>query len=343
MRLKSQGLEFAIEFVKKHGTMPDGKPTPIRKLARMLYKENPLLYKDIEYARHRIRTAVGKAGDKRRRVMIDKSLFRTEPGSLNPYNLPKSYKEDREPFQLPKGCNNILLISDLHIPYQDNDAITLAIRYGIKKKVNTVIINGDLIDFHNQSKFEHDPKKRSTKEEFDAARQFLVSLRAAFPNASIYWIKGNHCIRWERFLLQKVKEIWDDPYFQLEERLQLNSVKVSLLDDKTLVMAGDLWITHGHHIMKGQVSPISPARTVMIKTMTAGVIGHVHRDSSFPFTDVFGNTIECFSTGCLCETKPDYSPIVSSYRLGFAHVLVDKNNKSELRNFRITKGKIRQV
>ena len=56
----------------------------------------------------------------------------------NPYNLPESYQEKREPFILPKVCNNILLISDLHIPYHDIDAITIALDYGKKENVNTL-------------------------------------------------------------------------------------------------------------------------------------------------------------------------------------------------------------
>ena len=92
--------------------------------------------------------------------------------------------------------------------------------YGKKEKVNTIFINGDLIDNAQVSKFERDLNKRSVKHEFEATKQFLVSLRKAFPKASIYWLKGNHCIRWEKFLAQKVSEIWDDPYFHLEQLSQ---------------------------------------------------------------------------------------------------------------------------
>jgi hypothetical protein len=87
---------------------------------------------------------------------------------------------------------------------------------------------------------------------------------ATFPDAHIYWLKGNHCIRWEKFLLQKAREIWDDPYFQLEERLRLNEERVHLLDDKTLVKAGKLSITHGHHVYSGSAG--SPAKSVFGKT-----------------------------------------------------------------------------
>ena len=103
----------------------------------------------------------------------------------NPYNLPESYQEKREPLQLPLTCNNILLISDLHIPYHDIDAVTIALEYGVREEVNTIVILGDLMDFHKASKFQADPRKRNIKEEFDATKHFLRVLRHIFPTQEI--------------------------------------------------------------------------------------------------------------------------------------------------------------
>ena len=258
----------------------------------------------------------------------------------NPYNLPESHQDKRIPFKLPTACNNILLISDLHIPYHDIDAITLALNYGVENKINTIFINGDLIDNHQVSRFEKDPKKRSVKQEFDATKQFLRSLRATFPNAHIYWLKGNHCIRWEKFLLQKASEIWDDPYFHLEERLQLNEERVHLLDDKVLVKAGKLSITHGHHVFKGVFAPVSPARGAFLRTKQTVIVGHLHRASHHPEITLDGEVISCWSTGCLCELRPDYSPLVSNSQHGFAHILVEKDGNFHVKNFQIINGKL---
>lgn len=233
-----------------------GMEMPTLKLARIMYNENKLAFTNLEHARLVLRSIEGKLG-KRKNVKV------THPATerpRNPYNLPHSHQNERKPFKLPKHCNNILLISDLHIPYHDINAITTALDYGKQKKVNTIFINGDLIDNAQVSRFEKDMNKRSVKEEFDATKAFLVSLRKAFPKAEIYWLKGNHCVRWEKFLEQKVREIWDDPYFHLEQRLKLNEERVHLLDDTILVKAGKLSITHGHHIFKGIFVPVSPAR-----------------------------------------------------------------------------------
>ncbi len=319
------------DYLKKYPNYPN------LKLARIIYSENNLLFKDVEQARSAIRKLTGNNGKRSRGY---DNNFKTDPKPLNPYNLPESYEEKREAFVLPKACDNILLISDLHIPYHNIKAVTIALDYGKANNVNTIFINGDLIDNHQVSRFETDPKKRSVKQEFDATKQFLVSLRTAFPDAAIYWLKGNHCIRWEKFLLMKVREIWDDEYFQLEERLQLNSVKVKILDDKTLVKAGKLSITHGHHIFKGVFTPVNPSRGAFLRAKQSLIVGHLHRASHHPEVDLDGKIISCWSTGCLCELKPNYSPMVSNSQHGFAHIMVEKNGDYTVKNYQIVNGKL---
>jgi predicted phosphodiesterase len=313
---------------------------PTKKLARIVYADNILIFSNLENTYCLLRYIEGKSGAKQREKVKNTEFYMKENRSYNPYKLPDSYEEKREPYILPVSCNNILLISDLHIPYHNISAITIALDYGKKEKVNTIFINGDLIDMHQVSKFENDPKKRSIKQEFDATKEFLVQLRKAFPKASIYWLKGNHCIRWEKFLYSKVREIWDDDYFFLEERLQLNSVKVKILDDKILVKAGKLSITHGHHIFKGAFTPVNPSRGAFLRAKQSLIVGHLHRPSHHPETDLDGKIISCWSTGCLCELRADYSPLVGNTMHGFAHIQIANNGDYTVKNYSIINGKL---
>jgi predicted phosphodiesterase len=300
-----------------------------------MYKKESLSFKDVEDCRDSLRGIEGKKKDAGYR---ETHIFPERP--KNPYNLPESYQEKREPLRLPTTCNNILLISDLHIPYHDIDAVTIALEYGVEHKVNTIVINGDLIDLHKISRFQSDPKKRSIKQEFDATKQFLRVLRQLFPNVEIYWIKGNHCSRMEKYLLQKAQEIWDDPYFHLEERLRLNEERIHLIDDKVLVKAGKLNITHGHHVFKGIFTPVSPARGAWMKAKENIIVGHLHRSSFHPEVDINGQVTAAWSLGCLCELRPDYSPLISNSQHGFAHVLVNKDGSFSVKNYIIIDGKL---
>lgn len=308
-------------------------------LARVLYNKNKILFTSVENARDALRYIEGKGGTLKRGKIKDK-FFMKEARPLNPYKLPESNENERLPYILPTPSNNILLISDLHFPYHNIGAINAALDYGVKNKINTIIINGDLMDFYQLSKFEKDPRKRGVKYEFDCAKEFLRILRKKFKHAGIYWIEGNHDKRYERWLMTKCVEIFDDDYYKLSERLRLNEENIHLISDSTFVKAGRLSITHGHHIMKGFFSPVNSARGVYLKAKQSTIIGHVHKVSSHSETDMDGKVITTWSTGCLCELKPDYSPMVSNYQHGFAHIVVDKNGDYSVKNYQIINGKL---
>lgn len=325
--------DIARQYRDKYGI-----DMPTLKLARIIYKDHNLLFQDVEAARSILRGIEGKKGTKNKN---QNKITHPAPHRVrNPYNIPESSATIRDHYVLPKSCNDILLISDLHIPYHDVEAVNIAIDYGVKNRVNTVMINGDLMDFHNASRFEKDPRKRSIKFEFDTTKAFLIALRDAFPDAEIYWLKGNHCIRYEHFLMTKVHEIFDDEYFHLEQRLRLNEQRIHLIDDKTLVKAGQLSITHGHHVMRGFFSPVNSARGAWMKAKQSVIIGHVHKVSNHVEVNLDGQTFGCWSTGSLCELRPDYSPLVSNYQHGFAHVIVDNDGTFAVKNMQIINGRI---
>jgi predicted phosphodiesterase len=305
-------------------------------LAKKIYKENPLVWTQIESVRYIVRALRGK----RESNYKDKSLYKAKTYDTNPYKLPQSEEKERVPFTLPLACNNILLISDLHIPYHSIDAITAALDYGKNENINTILINGDLIDFYGCSRFEKDPRKRSVKHEFDTTKEFLRILRATFLNAQIYWLKGNHDVRYEHWLMAKAPEVFDDPYYLMEERLRLNEERVHLIDDKTIVRAGKLSIHHGHLFFRGFMAPVNSARGLFMKAKQSMICSHVHKCSEHNETNLSGELISCWSTGCLSELSPDYNPHSNNYSHGFAHIRTDNEGNYSVKNFRILKGRI---
>lgn len=313
--------------------------TPKMSIARKLYKENEKLYTDLEHARTMIRKVTGASGKQQRKESTNKSQFKPL-GHQGDFKLPESYAEPKLPFKLPTACNNILCISDMHIPYHDVAAVTAALDYGVRNNINCVFINGDLLDFHHLSRFEKDPRKRSVKQEFDAARQMLEAIRNTFPTAPIYWLKGNHDNRYESWLRVKCPEIFDDEYYYLEQRLRLNELKITLIDDKQLVKAGKLFITHGHLIIKGVFAPVNSARGAYMRAKASIIIGHTHQVSNHVEKDLKGDIVSCWSQGCLCELQPDYDPFVNKHAHGFAHIIVDKGGGYSVENKMIYKGKI---
>jgi len=314
------------------------KDTPSLTLAKKLLKENPDLYRNVEHARDLIRLVRGKKGDRMRNLSTDKSLYKEEDGSRNPFDLPESYAEDFEPFIINQA--RTLIISDLHFPYQDNRAITLALNYGLEKKVDCILINGDLLDFATISRHERDFRSRSVFEEFEAVRQFLVNLRKAFPKAKIVFKEGNHDERWEKWLYVKAPEIFDDVEFKLETRLRLGELKIDIVKDKRPVKIGKLTVLHGHEFIGGGSGGVNPARATFLKTLDSVVVGHFHKSSSMTETSMNGSIISVHSIGCLAGLNPQYARI-NKWNLGFGYVEHDiKTGDYQFHNLKIYKGKI---
>ena len=303
-------------------------------LAKKMHAENKGVWSTVESARNSVRYYKGACGVRSRR---GRGL--TAPITVKP-KLPDSYAEVKPIIRLRKQDNNMLLISDLHIPYHDNAAVQIALDYGIERGCNTVIINGDFMDFHEQSRFEKDPRKRSTKQEFEAAIQMLEYIRYCFPTARIMWIEGNHDARYPKWLMNHAQHFFDDEYFSLQERLNLKKYNVEFVKESTLVYAGKLAISHGHLIIRGIFAPVNTARGAFLKAKQSLIVGHAHQVSEHTEKNLSGEIITCFSQGCLCDLQPDYDPLVNKHSHGFAHITVKDNGHYSVTNKRIHRGEL---
>lgn len=314
--------------------------TPSTTLSKKIYAENMELFTNQETVRSLIRYTRGLSGKAKRKHITDE--FKVKPFSLdkNPFHIPKSDAQKQSFFTLPQKDNNILLISDLHIPYHDIPALTCAIKYGKEKNVNTIFINGDLIDFYPISRFVNIERKRSVSEEIQIVKDILGILRREFPDAAFYFLMGNHDNRLETYLATKAPELLDVEEFRLEYLLDCDKYGVKIIKDNTLVRAGKLHITHGHLLIKGIFAPVNPARGAFLRAKDSILISHVHNSSSHTEKTIKGKLITCYSTGCLCELSPTYNPFGNNFGHGFAHITIEPNGHYKVDNKRIIDGEI---
>lgn len=106
--------------------------------------------------------------------------------------------------KLNKG--NIIVASDIHIPFQDQLAVKAFLTYCAKKQPEAIVLNGDVLDMFMLSRFTKG-EGRNPLEEITECRQLLETLRALCPNALIYYVIGNHETRLERYVLNKAPEL----------------------------------------------------------------------------------------------------------------------------------------
>jgi predicted phosphodiesterase len=166
-------------------------------------------------------------------------LAELAPETSNPLDLPPSQESDYKPFKLPTNHNDILLLSDIHVPYHNIQALTLALKYGLEHEVNTILLNGDIIDFYAISRFEKDPRKRNFGHEVLMTRQFLATLRKLFPNAAIYYKCGNHDVRYDHYIMRNAPDLLGMDEFNFESLMKLDELNITFIPDKQIIHAGN--------------------------------------------------------------------------------------------------------
>jgi predicted phosphodiesterase len=324
--VRKQTGKIILEYLEKYPKLPN------LTLAKKIYKDHPLQFSSVENIRSSIRNYTGQHGTYHRKTMKTNKHYDRKIE----YELPQSHADPFETYEIKQ--TKTLIISDLHIPYQDNNAIKLALDYGKKHGATCILINGDLIDFATISRFDNDWRFRSVAQEFEAVRLFLTTLRKAFPKAKIVLKEGNHDLRWEKWLFLKAPEIFDDPEFKLEVRLRLGELGIDIVKDKRPIKLGKLTVLHGHELPG--MGGVNPARATFMKTLENVLVGHYHRSSKHSEPTMHGHMIVTKSTGCLCGLNPGFLPI-NKWNHGFAFCELDlKTGDYMLDILDIIKGKI---
>lgn len=314
--------------------------TPTRTLARMIYKEHSLDFPSENSVRNNVQRYRGEKGvDNSPTIRVSERTEKQKKKAMGQkLDLPESDYEKCNPFIIPKGQNNILILSDIHFPYQDNKALELALNYGLENKVNAIYLNGDILDFYQCSRFTKDRRLRDLAGELEIGRGFLKMLQSTFK-CPIYYKVGNHEKRYEDYLMIKAPELLGIEDFKLEQLLRFREFGVTLVKDKQMAMAGKLSILHGHEWFGGFAPPVNPARGLFLKAKESAIVGHHHRTSEHTEKTLSGDVTTTWSTGCLCGLEPEYAPY-NNYNHGFAHIKVGKDGNYELKNIRIINYKI---
>ncbi len=92
---------------------------------------------------------------------------------------------------------SVLVINDLHIPFQRNDIFTIIKKY---KKLDAIIFGGDIIDCKSISSFPN-LDDISIEYEIEKAIEFFKEIRKIVGRSTkLIVIKGNHESRWERYI-----------------------------------------------------------------------------------------------------------------------------------------------
>ena len=297
---------MARELVKKYPYEPS------LTLAKMLYSDNKLLFKDAEQARDSIRQARGARGNKKSRK--NAVQIRTKEQIEISKGI-KSIIPDETPFKVENltGAYKWLLLPDMHIPYFDLKAIEVAVAFGKKEKCDGIIYPGDLSDCYSLSTFDKDPSQRDFLGEIAMVKKMIYEISRIIKPSATIWKMGNHEHRLSRFLMQKAPILFKLPSLSFEKIYDLERLKVKTIPHTSLLRYQKLTIGHGDEF--GSVSSAYPARGVFLRTGACTYVTHWHRSSTYTETDLNGDIKTCWSSGCLCYSDDTEILTQDGYKL----------------------------
>lgn len=300
-------------------------------LGRKLASRYPESFNSVDDGRYFIRKVTGKAGSMRAKL-TDKYIGpKLNQGRANDY---KHYILD---------AKRIAILSDIHIPFHNREALYLALTWVKQFEPDCILLNGDIIDCYQLSNFQKDPDERSFADELKELHNFLDDLKSQFDCKVIYKM-GNHEERFERFMIDKGKDIRKVEDIDGKEILSWESITHAkkygheIVTNKRIIKAGKLNIVHGHEFGKSIFSPVNPARGFYLRAKCSVIGGHYHQTSEHIEKDLNDSVSGAWSTGALCDMHPAYMPL-NRWNLGFACVEIEDNNFT-VHNKKIMNGKI---
>lgn len=186
---------------------------------------------------------------------------------------------------------NILAISDLHAPFQHQDAIEFLIHLKKIFKPKLIICQGDEIDGHAISeKWNSDPDGWSPGHEIDAAVSALKEVYEIFPKVSV--CISNHTAR---------------PYIKaFNSGLPRRFLKeyCDSLEAPIDWKWADYWIYENIRFEHGiGYSGATAALSAAIKNRMSTSIGHVHSHAGIQYSASSKDLIFGLNTGCLFDHK----------------------------------------
>ena len=294
-----------------------------RKLAQLIITENNLEY-DLEYFRLIVSECL-KGRDIVENILDDEKEFDFD-------DIPSSVTEIKD-YELPPKYQRILIINDIHIKYHDNKALKIALKYGWDNECDTIVLNGDIVDFAGISRFNKSYIDRNIAYERNLVIMFLERLREKFKNQKIVFKAGNHELRLTKFIQDNAEQLEGIEELEIDKFFKLDKFGIEYVDAYSVIKIGSLNIIHGHEIIG---SGINVARMHFLKALDNIIFGHFHRTQDYIQRSIGNKTFGSWSVGCLCSLKPLYYPI-NNWNHGFAFVIRD-NNYFKVENKKIING-----
>ena len=223
----------------------------------------------------------------------------------------------RDDIKANTNHSQIFVLSDIHIPFQDDDTLANVFDCIIDSQPQYIVLLGDILDCYSISRFCKRPDRiRNLQHEIDVFYKLMRGLKKQIPNTEIHYVLGNHENRLEKLVLENpglfgLKALEPQKLFRLDE--------LGIVYHKTKVKLNNFIYYHGDAVRKD--ASYSAKAEYIDHKMQDGVSGHTHRLGSY-YTTYEQEPSGWFENGCLCKIEPDYlnDPDKANWQQGFTIV-----------------------
>jgi predicted phosphodiesterase len=231
-----------------------------------------------------------------------------------------------------KGMVKLVVGSDFHDIEVDLFALNVFIDTCKVEQPDIIVLNGDIFDMYEFSRFDRDPRKINLRARFEFVHnQIFARLRAVCPNAQIDLIIGNHEHRILRHLAGASPDILP--------LLELNGISLAVLLglDKyeiNLVSKGSTAAFQPKEIRSEMLKNWKVYFNCLVCNHTGDenfgltcISGHIHKPRMTTKVHVNTGPVNNVVTGCMCKPDADYTIRKTDWQLGFAIAYVDANSE----------------
>jgi predicted phosphodiesterase len=201
-----------------------------------------------------------------------------------------------------KANELIVSLSDLHVPYQDVQVVNSAIKMVRALKPDRVILNGDIADFFQLSRFNTASERMSSLQaEIDEANQIRRRVRAAAPDATIDETLGNHDSRIVTYVEQNAGALKSLRALEPRHLFKYDELGINWHPGAGFRLRDDFIVKHGT-LIRGEAG--ATAKAEFMASGLNGISGHTHRLAAYRKSGY--QPRQWNEQGCLCRLDPDY-------------------------------------
>jgi len=232
-----------------------------------------------------------------------------------------------------------IVVNDLHIPFQDRQAVKLFLKFVKFWKPERIFLNGDVMDFWEISRFTKPINIKSRlSDELSDTLEFLTELRQTAPKAKIDYLYANHEYRLEAYVMSNAP-LASEFFKTLDEVLELEKLDIVHHNNhlkENYLKYGKLHIGHWDKYSKHSAYA---AKALLEELGVSLIQGHTHKGGSHYKRDLAGYKV-AYENFCLCQLDSTYR-LHPNWHQGFSIVLMDtKTGYFHVEQLPIVDGKI---